>query len=385
MLKGSGENKWFLGVLLLHLLNRRLHRDLRGFAYRFFAFDCRILGVECGNKRKEELWHDENGEWLTYGFGRNRRRMKWPEIEAPEWNDFDNVITNMTEQGRLLKDTFLFRGQSDKTWELEPSLYRIFKQYLGYFLPPYMAVELQSVENFKVMASQYILENLIPDDEDLVGWWHLMQHYRVPTRLLDWTRSPYVAAYFAVFENLDKDGAIWVVNYSRLEESVEAWLKSNNIPTKETDSWYVKNLRLNTNFIRATKTKRSNPRAVAQQAESTYTVNVSSNHGEIIHYFLHDRDNRKHKREGARRTLLTGFTYDRADNKPLVERKYFKIIIPKESKPYYLARLHTANISASSLFPGLDGVGLAIKEEIIWQICVARKSSESKPETSEGR
>jgi len=50
------------------------------------------------------------------------------------------------------------------------------------------------------MASQYIPENLIPDDEDLVGWWQLMQHYRAPTRLLDWTRSPYVATYFAVIE-----------------------------------------------------------------------------------------------------------------------------------------------------------------------------------------
>jgi len=312
--------------------------------------------------------------------------MQWPEIEAPKWKDFDNIITDMTDQGRLLKDRFLLRGQSDKTWELVPSLYRIFKQYLGYFMPPYSVIEWQHVDKFRTMASQYIQENLIPDDEDLVGWWHLMQHYRVPTRLLDWTRSPYVAAYFAVIENPNKDGAIWVVNYSCLEKAVEAWLKSKHISTTETDSWYVTNLRLDANFIWATKTKRSNQRAVAQQAESTYTINVASDHGGIIRHFLHDRDKRKHQREGARRTLLTGFTdYDQAENIPLAERKYFKIIIPKESKLDYLARLHTANISASSLFPGLDGVGLAIKEEIIWQINVVIHSDESKKEVMKGQ
>lgn len=309
--------------------------------------------------------------------------MEWPEIPAPEWKDFDNIITDMTDKGRLLKDKFLFRGQSDKDWELLPSLYRIFKQYLGYFLPPHSVVEWRFVEKFKAMASQYIPENLIPDDEDLVGWWHLMQHYKVPTRLLDWTRSPYVAAYFAVIENPDKDSAIWVVNYSCLEKAVEAWLKSKGYPTTETDTWYVTNLGLDANFIWATKTKNSNPRAVAQQSESTYTINVDSDHGGFIHFFLHDRDNKKPIEQ---KTVLTGFTYDqsnRTDNKPLIERKYFKIIIPKKSKPDYLARLHTANISASSLFPGLDGVGLAIKEEIIWQICVAKKSSEPKQESSE--
>ena len=308
--------------------------------------------------------------------------MKWPEIVAQEWKDFDNIITNMIDQGRLLKDRFLFRGQSDKTWHLLPSFTRALQQSQGQdlLLAPFEGVVLNK---FMAMARQYLPESLIPADADIVGWWQLMQHYRAPTRLLDWTSSPYVAAYFAVIETRNKDGAIWVVNYSCLEKAVNAWLKDNNIRTTETDTWYVKNLRPNANFIRTANTNHRNQRAVVQQAESTYTVNVFNDHGLTIQSLLFDRTESEHlkERKGTGKTLLTGFSSERAnrvDSKSLIERKYFRIVIPKKSKLDYLARLHTANISASSLFPGLDGVGSAIREEIDWQIYVAIKSSESK-------
>lgn len=50
-----------------------------------------------------------------------------------------------------------------------------------------------------------------PDDDDLAGWLALMQHYRLPTRLLDWTELPLVAMFFAVCE-LSDDGTLWMLN-----------------------------------------------------------------------------------------------------------------------------------------------------------------------------
>jgi hypothetical protein len=41
--------------------------------------------------------------------------------------------------------------------------------------------------------------------------WGFMQHHSCPTRLLDWTSSAYVAAYFAVEQLPDTDGALFVV------------------------------------------------------------------------------------------------------------------------------------------------------------------------------
>src|SRR3546814_3216791 len=74
-----------------------------------------------------------------------------------------------------------YRGHSVSGWNLEPKLMRIADR------PP----ETHYLNKFKQDAS--IILNRYPKNE--FEWLFLMQHYGVPTRLLDWTESPLTGLY----------------------------------------------------------------------------------------------------------------------------------------------------------------------------------------------
>lgn len=96
------------------------------------------------------------------------------------------------------------RGQSDSDWQLIPKLRRGGVPQSEVFL----------INRFKQNAT-LLLQKHPKDDFE---WLFLMQHHSMATRLLDWSESPLVALYFAVTENEMKDGALWIMLPTVLNE-----------------------------------------------------------------------------------------------------------------------------------------------------------------------
>jgi len=111
-----------------------------------------------------------------------------------------DLITALRDWNTANEPTW-FRGQGNATWSLTPSIARN---------TTYLAGELTTIKLFKQQARPHLAT--LPSSE--WEWIFLMQHYRAPTRLLDWTERPLVGLYFAISdENQDnEDAALWFLD-----------------------------------------------------------------------------------------------------------------------------------------------------------------------------
>ena len=103
---------------------------------------------------------------------------------------------------------WLFRGQAKAEWSLKSSLERAFEAR-GIPITRTDPIEEMILLNFKSAA--HLFTASVPRDEDTIAWLALIRHHGGPTRLLDFTESFYVAAYFAI-DGATEDCAIWAFN-----------------------------------------------------------------------------------------------------------------------------------------------------------------------------
>jgi hypothetical protein len=98
----------------------------------------------------------------------------------------------------------LFRGQSRAGWTLQPSLAR---ELVGSTMNWFQVAQLEREMNnqFWREAHRELESGVAAKKAVSLNSWPLMRHYGAPTRVLDWSLSPYVALYFAAEQRWEED------------------------------------------------------------------------------------------------------------------------------------------------------------------------------------
>jgi hypothetical protein len=125
------------------------------------------------------------------------------------------VLINNWEEARYVSKClrrWLFRGQNKSEWLLKTTLERSLESR-SINNKRRTAFELMVLSDFQSVAHNFIKN--VPNIEDTIAWLSLIQHHGGPTRLLDFTESFYIAAYFAL-DGASKDSVIWAINRPEL-------------------------------------------------------------------------------------------------------------------------------------------------------------------------
>jgi len=128
-------------------------------------------------------------------------------IDKYSWQEFKVALMDELYPDGFEKSRFIFRGQSNSDWELKSSFDRLFDN---------VQVANEILNEFKQDCEKYDFYNsiILNDSMSIMA---LGQHFGLPTRLLDWSFSPYIAAFFAFSDiNLNNYNcehvAIWSIH-----------------------------------------------------------------------------------------------------------------------------------------------------------------------------
>jgi FRG domain len=201
-------------------------------------------------------------------------------------------------------EKIIYRGHANNEWELTPSIGR---HLTGPWTKQALNFEMKSLEEFKKRSIPYLKVTPKADIE----WLCLMQHHGCATRLIDFTKNPLIALFFASDPSQATDGEVIIGKYGRSYESVsdeKLFERSNSF------AYYPPHI---------------TERIVGQSG---------------------------------------CFVYVNKPNTPLSGKQIDTIKVLNKNKYIIRKELKELGISHSSLFPGIDGVCQDLNDNLIWNL-----------------
>lgn len=338
--------------------------------------------------------------------------MPWKVIEPETMDELLQIIRSKTYTN------LIYRGQSNcENYELKSSLARNSKLASN-------EIEKQMIDEFNSKAHLYP-EGKDYDCKDQLETLAMMQHYGAPTRLMDWSYSPFIALYFAVKNSFnDKDGVLYCLNwdyislfnnlkYKKLAKNYNEIVKKDKIDINiKCDAItfgekYKEIIKINNsieedNFLQKYEPKKKNIRLDKQQGLFLISSKINIDYNNLLKNY-----NVKNGMYDNTAALIQSCVYKNdkflfglkeglikinktinnipidivtkiIENRPKISTNSVqpfkgkqvatKIIISKDIKEEVLQYLQLMNISNETLFPEIEGFCMGLKHKMIKKI-----------------
>ncbi len=252
------------------------------------------------------------------------------DIRVNSWSELCDRMYDNSWQGDLkrFRSNYAFLGVSDISYDLKNS----FARKCG----THPHLEYHLLRNFSKYAQ-------IPNDDAHFSDWRwliIAQHHGLPTRLLDWTYSPFVAAHFATADTdkFDRDGVIWFADY----------VKINRMLPKP--------------FSKELSNVGANAFTIDMLEHTIGSIKEFDSLGDDLVVFFEP--------PSLNARIVNQFAFFSVMSSPVSQLDqwleahpdlYGRIIIPKKLKWEVRDKLDQANITERTLFPGLDGLASWLK------------------------
>jgi hypothetical protein len=253
------------------------------------------------------------------------------DVRVRSWNELNDRLYegSWQEPLRRFRSNLAFRGMANASFDLRTSLMRLGGDYAG--------LESHLLRNFR----KYARVNTVAHDS-LWNWLALAQHHGLPTRLLDWTYSPFVAMHVATEDTgkFDVDGVIWTVDFVQTNRLLPRKLRKI-LDDEGSNAFTVEMLERVSNRLAG--------------------LDAQAGKREFVIFFEPPSLDQRITTQFALFSMMSNPRRKLDDWLKHHPNLYRRIIIPADLKWEVRDKLDQGNITERVLYPGLDGLSRWLK------------------------